>query len=65
MSVFSFMDDNLNKYQWIFTKLGMCLDIVEIDLALLMGKCRQFLAELSSRNRSVFSFLYDNFSKCQ
>ena len=29
-SVFSFPDDNLSKYQWIFTKLGMCIDIVEI-----------------------------------
>ena len=23
-------DDNLCKHQWIFTKLGMCIDIVEI-----------------------------------
>ena len=29
-SVFSFLDDNFSKYQWIFTKLGMCSDIVEI-----------------------------------
>ena len=28
--VFLFPDDNLSKYQWIFTKLGMCIDIVEI-----------------------------------
>ena len=27
---FSFPDDNLSKRQWIFTKLGMCIDIVEI-----------------------------------
>ena len=27
---FSFSDDNLSKYQWIFTKLGMCIDIMEI-----------------------------------
>ena len=26
----SFLDDNLSKHQWIFTKLGMCIDIVEI-----------------------------------
>ena len=26
----SFPDDNLSNYQWIFTKLGMCIDIVEI-----------------------------------
>ena len=30
MSVFSFLDYNFSKYQWIFTKLGMCIDIVEI-----------------------------------
>ena len=28
-SVFLFLDGNLSK-QWIFTKLGMCIDIVEI-----------------------------------
>ena len=26
----SFPDDNLSKYQWIFTKLGLSIDIVEI-----------------------------------
>ena len=30
MSVFSFLDDNLSKCQWIFTRLGMCIYIVEI-----------------------------------
>ena len=25
-----FPDDNLSKLQWIFTKLGVCIDIVEI-----------------------------------
>ena len=28
--IFSFPDDNLSKLQWSFTKLGMCIDIVEI-----------------------------------
>ena len=28
--VFSFPDDNLSKYQLIFTKLSMCIDIVEL-----------------------------------
>ena len=27
---FLFPDDNLSKHQWIFTKFGMCIDIVEI-----------------------------------
>ena len=30
MPIFSFPDDNLSKRQWIFTKLGMCIDIMEI-----------------------------------
>ena len=29
-SVFSSLDDKLSKYQWIFTNLGVCIDIVEI-----------------------------------
>ena len=27
---FSFPDDNLSKHQWVFFKLGMCIDIMEI-----------------------------------
>ena len=26
----TFSDDNLSEYEWIFTKLGMCNDLVEI-----------------------------------
>ena len=40
---FSFPDDNLSKHQWIFTKLGVRIDIVDIGLGLLMGKFRQTL----------------------
>ena len=29
-SIFSFLDENLSKYQWIFTKVGMCIDFVDI-----------------------------------
>ena len=54
---FCFPDDNLSKYQWIFTKLGMCIDIVETSgLGLLMGKFHQFLTAVSARDMSVFSF---------
>ena len=28
--IFLFPDDNLSKHQWIFIKLGMCIDTVEI-----------------------------------
>ena len=37
-SVFSFPDDNLSKYQWIFTKLGVCFDIVETWFGIADGK---------------------------
>ena len=40
-SVFSFPDDNLSGCQWIFTKLGICIAIVD-----------RFLTELS-RNDSI------------
>ena len=32
MSIFSFPDDNLSKYQWIFTKRNMCNHIVEHEI---------------------------------
>ena len=37
-SIFLFPDNILSKYQSIFTKLSMCIDIVEIRLGLLIGK---------------------------
>ena len=41
MSIFSFPDNNLSKYHWIFTKLSLCIDIVEI-LLIQMAKFYQF-----------------------
>ena len=35
---FSFPDDNLNKHQWIFTKLGICIDIVKIWFGIANGQ---------------------------
>ena len=37
-SVLSFQDDNFTKYQWIFTKLGMCIDIVDICFRIAYGR---------------------------
>ena len=37
-SVFSFLDNNLRKYLWIFSKLGMCIDIVEIWFGIANGQ---------------------------
>ena len=34
---FSFPGDNLSKHQWIFTKLGMCIDIVGICFGIANG----------------------------
>ena len=36
--IFSFQDDNLSEYQWIFTKLGMWIDIVESLYGLANGQ---------------------------
>ena len=36
--IFSFPDDNLSKRQWIFTKLCMCIDIVEIWIGIANGQ---------------------------
>ena len=33
-----FLDDNLSKRQWIFTKLGICIDIVEIGFGIANGQ---------------------------
>ena len=51
-SIFSFPVDNLSKNQWSFTKLVLCIDIVEICLGLLMGKFCQFLTDLSAHEVS-------------
>ena len=56
--IFSFPDDNLSKHQWIFTKLGMCIDIMEIWFGI-----HEFLTELSARNKPIFSFQDYNLSK--
>ena len=37
-SVFSFLDNNFSKYQWTFTRLGMCIDIVDICFGIADGQ---------------------------
>ena len=34
----SFPDENLSKHQWIFTKLGMCIDSIEIWFEIASGQ---------------------------
>ena len=58
-------DNNLSKHQWILTKVGICIDIVEIWFGIASGKFRQFLPELSAHHMSISSFLVDNLSKYQ
>ena len=60
---FLFPDDNLSKRQWIFTKLGMCIDIVEIWFGIANGQFHQIFTELSAQDMPIFSFLDDNLSK--
>ena len=38
MSEFSFPDDNFSKYQWNFTKRGVCIDIVKICFGIVDGQ---------------------------
>ena len=57
-SVFSFLEQ-------IFTKLGMCIDSVEIWFGIANRQISSILTELSARDTSIFLFLDDNLSKCQ
>ena len=37
-STFLFLDNNLRKCQWIFPKLGVCIDIVEFWFGIVNGQ---------------------------
>ena len=55
---FSFPDDNLNKHQWIFTKLGMCIVIVEIWFWIANGQISSiFDKSYLPETRPYFRFL--------
>ena len=41
-SLFSLPDDNWNNYQWIYSKLGMCINIVEIWFEIANGQISSF-----------------------
>ena len=58
-----FPGDNLRKHQWIFIKLGMCIDIVEIWFEIANGQILSNLAKLSAQD--IFLFPEDNLSKFQ
>ena len=53
-SMFSFTDDNLSKYQCIFTKLGICIDVVEIWFGIANGQISSTLTVVSQRHIYIF-----------
>ena len=70
--IFSFPDDNLSKHQWIFTKLGMYIDIVEICFGIAngqisMGKFQGILTKLGTcidMKEIWFGIANDKFCQC-
>ena len=56
-------DDNLSRYQWVVTKLCMCIDIVEIWFEIANGHISPIF-ELSVRP-SIFAFPDDYLCKHQ
>ena len=62
---FSFPDDKLSKQQRIFTKLGLCIDIVEIWFGIANGQILSNFDGCLPETLPDFHFLDDNLSKCQ
>ena len=56
MPIFPFPDDNLSKHQWIFTKLGMCIDIVEICFGIANGQISSIFDGVICPRRPYFRF---------
>ena len=56
LSVRLFPDDNLSKHQWIFTKLGMCNDIVQIWFGIANGQMSSFVYGVICRDTPIVSF---------
>ena len=60
--IFSFPNDNLSKYQGIFTKRAVCIDIKEIWFGIANGQISSnFYSCLP--DTPIFSFQDDNLSK--
>ena len=52
---FSFPDDNLSKHQWIFTKLGMYIDILDIWFGIANGQISSnFYGVIRPRHAHIF-----------
>ena len=55
MSIFSFLDDKLSKCQLAFTKLSLCIDIVDICFGIANGKLSSVF-ELSTHHKTVMGY---------
>ena len=62
-SVFRFQTI-MSKYQWVFAKLGICIDIMEIWFRIIIGQISSIF-DNNLPTTSVFSFAYNNLSKYQ
>ena len=60
----SFPYDNLSKHQWNFTKLGMCIDIVEIWFEIANGQISSKFEGSYLPETSIFFFSDDKLCKC-
>ena len=55
MPIFSFLDYNLSKYQGIFTKLAICIDIKEIWFGIANGQISSnFHGVICPRHAHIF-----------
>ena len=52
----SFLDDNLSKHQWIFTKFGFCIDIVELWFGIADGQILSNFDGFLPETRPYFHF---------
>ena len=55
-SIVSFPEDNLSKCQWIFTKLNVCIDIVEILFGIANGQISSIFDSYLPATRPYFHF---------
>ena len=60
---FSFLDEHLSKHQWIFTKLGMCFDIVEIWFGIANGQISSIFLRSYLPETPIFLFPDYNLNK--
>ena len=60
VSVLLFPDNNLSECQWIFTKLSVCIDIVDVWFGIANMQFLTIWTDSSAHDMSVFSFPDDN-----